>query len=87
MFFVFLSYAELTIKQEEDTAEETDNRSPALDEISQQGDEEVLDESMTGSPNNVHDRLSGPNVTADVGNRQPNGKNKCIFQCLEEHVI
>lgn len=59
---------EVTIKQEEDTAEEADNRSPAIAE-----EEAALEESITGSPNNLHDRLAGPNVAADAGNRQPNG--------------
>ncbi|TMS06144.1 Zinc finger protein Helios, partial [Larimichthys crocea] len=87
------SPSELTIKQEEETAEEADNRS---EEIGQTGEEEVaLEESMTGSPNNVHDELSGPNVTADAGSRQPNvGKpHKCNYcgrsykqrTSLEEH--
>lgn len=81
-------FTELTIKQEEDTVEEADNRSPVLEEIGQTGEEEVaLEESMTGSPNNVHDRLSGPNVTADAGNRQPNGNNECISKCIEQHVM
>ncbi|XP_076603822.1 zinc finger protein Helios isoform X1 [Chaetodon auriga] len=74
------SPSELAIKQEEETAEEADNRSPALEEIGQTGEEEVaVEESMTGSPNNVQDGLSGPNVTADAGNRQPNGDRP--FQC------
>lgn len=59
---------EVTIKQEEDAAEEADNRSPAIAE-----EEASLEESITGSPNNSHDRLAGPNVAADAGNRQPNG--------------
>lgn len=36
---------------------------------------------MSGSPNNVHDELSGPNVTADAGSRQPNGSNEYIYEC------
>lgn len=73
------SFTELTIKQEEETAEETDNRSPALEEIGQTEEEgEALDESMTGSPDNIQDGLSGPNVTADAGSRQPNGTNEYI---------
>lgn len=68
-------FTEVTIKQEEETAEEADNRSPALEEIGQTQEEGVaLEESMSGSPNNVQDGLSGPNVTADAGSRQPNGK-------------
>lgn len=70
---------ELMIKQEEETAEEADNRSPALEDMSQTAEEEAaLEESMTGSPNNVHERLAGPNVAADTGNRQPNGISKCL---------
>ncbi|KAF3694973.1 Zinc finger protein Helios Ikaros family zinc finger protein 2 [Channa argus] len=73
------SPSELTIKQEEDTAEEAENRSPALEEMGQTGEEGVaLDESMTGSPSNTQDGLSGPNVTTDAG-RQPNGDRP--FQC------
>ncbi|XP_044073118.1 zinc finger protein Helios isoform X4 [Siniperca chuatsi] len=34
---------------------------------------------MTGSPSNVQDGLSGPNVTADAESRQPNGDRP--FQC------
>ncbi|XP_067372505.1 zinc finger protein Helios isoform X5 [Channa argus] len=89
------SPSELTIKQEEDTAEEAENRSPALEEMGQTGEEGVaLDESMTGSPSNTQDGLSGPNVTTDAG-RQPNvGKpHKCNYcgrsykqrTSLEEH--
>lgn len=37
----------------------------------------ALEESMNGSPSNTHDGLSGPNVTAESGNRQPNGTD-CI---------
>ncbi|KAM8749693.1 zinc finger protein Helios isoform 1-T2 [Acanthopagrus schlegelii] len=74
------SPSELTIKQEEETAEEADNRSPALEEISQTGEEEgALEESMTGSPNDAQDGLSGPNVTADAGSRQAHGDRP--FQC------
>ncbi|XP_075895882.1 zinc finger protein Helios isoform X3 [Nelusetta ayraudi] len=68
------SPSEVTIKQEEDTAEEADNRSPAIAE-----EEAALEESITGSPNNLHDRLAGPNVAADAGNQQPNGDRP--FQC------
>lgn len=62
---------EVTIKQEEDTAEEANNRSPAITE-----EEAALEESITGSPNNFHDGLAGPNVAADAGNRQPNGTSR-----------
>ncbi len=72
-------FTELTIKQEEEPAEEADNRSPALKEIGQTGEEEAaLEESMTGSPNIEQDGLSGPNVTAEAGSRQPNGTDECI---------
>lgn len=74
------SPSELTIKQEEETAEEADNRSPALEEIGQTGEEgAALEESMTGSPTSAQDGLSEPNVTADAGSRQPNGDRP--FQC------
>lgn len=70
---------ELIIKQEEDTAEEAENRSPALEEMGRTGEEVgVLDESMSGSPSNVQDGLSGPNVSADAGSRQPNGNDFCV---------
>ncbi|XP_074551221.1 zinc finger protein Helios [Halichoeres trimaculatus] len=70
---------EVTIKQEEDTAEEDDNRSPALEEIGQTGEEaDTLEESMTDSPGNIQDGLSGSIVTADSGSR-PNGDRP--FQC------
>ncbi|KAF0026249.1 hypothetical protein F2P81_020986 [Scophthalmus maximus] len=75
----------LTIKQEEETAQEetaqeADDRSPALEEIGQTGEEGgVLEESMTGSPSNIQDGSSGPNMTADAGSRQPNGDRP--FQC------
>uniref|UniRef100_A0A8D3A9K6 IKAROS family zinc finger 2 n=2 Tax=Scophthalmus maximus TaxID=52904 RepID=A0A8D3A9K6_SCOMX len=79
------SPSELTIKQEEETAQEetaqeADDRSPALEEIGQTGEEGgVLEESMTGSPSNIQDGSSGPNMTADAGSRQPNGDRP--FQC------
>lgn len=54
--------------------EQPDNGSPAPEKMGHSGGEEAgLEESMTGSPRDVHDRLSGPNVVADTGNRQPNG--------------
>lgn len=68
---VVVHLTEVTIKQEEETAEEADNRSPAITE-----EEATLEESITGSPNNFHDRLAGPNVAADAGNRQPNGTSR-----------
>lgn len=81
-------FTELTIKQEEEIAEEADNRSPAPEEMGQTGDEGVaLEESISGSPGNIQDGLPGPNATADAGNRQPNGTN-CIvnFQCQYKGV-
>lgn len=77
-----LCFAEVTIKQEEDTAEEDDNRSPALEEIGQTGEEaDTLEESMTDSPSNIQDGLSGSNMTADSGNR-PNGTDGNIHTGL-----
>lgn len=74
--------SELKIKQEEDTTEQPDNRSPAPEEMGQTGEEEAaLEDSMSGSPRDVHDRLSGPNVVADAGNRHPNGVGDRPFQC------
>ncbi|XP_034059923.1 zinc finger protein Helios [Gymnodraco acuticeps] len=74
------SPSEIKIKQEEKTAEEADNRSQALDEISQTGEEgSALDESVTGSPVNVQDGSSEPDLTGDTGSRQPNGDRP--FHC------
>lgn len=57
--------------------EQPDNRSRAAAEMGQTGEEEAaLEDSMSSSPRDVHDRLSGPNVAADVGNRQSNGISK-----------
>ncbi|KAM7407617.1 hypothetical protein PAMA_003375 [Pampus argenteus] len=72
------SPTELTIKQEEETGEEADNTSPALEGLRQTGEEEeiALEESMTGSPSNLQD---GQNMTADADSRQPNGDRP--FQC------
>lgn len=54
--------------------EQPDNRSPAPGEMGHTGeDEAALEDSMSSSP---RDRLSGPNVVVDVGNRQPNGISK-----------
>ncbi|XP_076025986.1 zinc finger protein Helios [Genypterus blacodes] len=76
------SPCEPTIKQEEDTAEEADSRSTAHEEMSQSGEEGLgLEESMTGSPNNLQGRLSGSNVSADAGSRQPNGDRP--FHCTQ----
>lgn len=83
-----MRFTELTIKQEEETTEEADNRSPALEEISQTGEEEgAPEESMTGSPNDVQDGLSGPNVTADAGSRQAHGTNEYISKCHLKCVV
>lgn len=66
--------------------EEDDNKSPALEEIGQTGEEEVaVEESISGSPNNGHDRLSGPNVTTDAGSRQPNGISDFTYKFLKQH--
>ncbi|XP_055360996.1 zinc finger protein Helios isoform X2 [Betta splendens] len=74
------SPSELTIKQEEETGEEAESRSPALEETGQTGEEGVgPDESITGSPGNTQDGLCGPNMAADTGSRQPNGDRP--FQC------
>ncbi|XP_074515720.1 zinc finger protein Helios [Sebastes fasciatus] len=74
------SPSELKIKQEEEMAEEADNRSPALEETSQTGEEGVsLEESMSVSPSNVQDGLSDPNLAADAGSQQPHGDRP--FQC------
>ncbi|XP_054471588.1 zinc finger protein Helios [Anoplopoma fimbria] len=72
------SPSDLKIKQEEETAEEADTRSPA--EIGQTGEEGVaLEDSMTDSPSNVQDGLSEPNATADLESRQTHGDRP--FQC------
>ncbi|CAG09253.1 unnamed protein product [Tetraodon nigroviridis] len=71
------SPSELKIKLEEDTTEQHDNRSPAPEEMGQTGEEEAgLEDSMSSSPRDVHDRLSGPHVVAEAGNRHPNGVSK-----------
>lgn len=57
--------------------EQPDNRSPAAGEMGQTGEEEaMLEDSMNSSPRDVHDRISGPNVAVDAGNRQQNGISK-----------
>ncbi|KAM9851045.1 zinc finger protein Helios [Aulostomus maculatus] len=74
------SPSELTIKQEEETGEEADNRSPSLEELSQTAEEgEALGESMTGSPSNVRDGSAEKNMPTDTGSHQPNGDRP--FQC------
>ncbi|XP_042283084.1 zinc finger protein Helios [Thunnus albacares] len=75
------SPSELTIKQEEETGEEADNKSPALEGLGQTGEEEgvALEESMTVSPSNTQDGLSGQSMAADAESRQPNGDRP--FQC------
>ncbi|KAF7216033.1 zinc finger protein Helios [Nothobranchius furzeri] len=71
---------DLTIKQEEDIAEEVESRSPAPEEMGRTGDEGVApEESVTGSPGEAQDGLLGPNISADGGNRQSNGDRP--FQC------
>lgn len=63
--------------------EGSENRSPALDETGQTGEEEVaLEESMTGSPNDMRDR-SESNVAPGAENRQPNGNNELISKSIE----
>jgi len=75
-------FTEVTIKQEEKTAEEADNRSQALDEIGQTGEEgSALDESVTGSPSNVQDGSSEPDLTGEAGSRQPNGIDHYMSKC------
>ncbi|XP_077947460.1 zinc finger protein Helios isoform X2 [Gasterosteus aculeatus] len=68
--------AKLKIKQEEETAEETDKRSPA-GPTEEEG--VTLEESMTDSPSDVQDGLSEPNVTSDLGSQQTHGDRP--FQC------
>uniref|UniRef100_G3NTB6 IKAROS family zinc finger 2 n=1 Tax=Gasterosteus aculeatus TaxID=69293 RepID=G3NTB6_GASAC len=62
------------IKQEEETAEETDKRSPA-GPTEEEG--VTLEESMTDSPSDVQDGLSEPNVTSDLGSDRPFQCNQC----------
>ncbi|XP_041858208.1 zinc finger protein Helios isoform X2 [Melanotaenia boesemani] len=70
----------LTIKQEEEVAEEADNSSLAPEEIGQTGDEgAAVEDSVVGSLSNVQNGLSGPNAPADAGNRQSHGDRP--FQC------
>ncbi|MED6291095.1 hypothetical protein CHARACLAT_020075 [Characodon lateralis] len=65
---------EVAIKQEEDLVEDGDNSSPAPEEIGHTGNEGATpDESITSSPHDVQDGLSGPNVPSDAGVRQQNG--------------
>lgn len=71
-------FTELRIKQEE-IMDEAENSSPAAEEIGQTGDEGVApEESMVGSPSDTQDGLSGPNLPADTGNRQSNGKDHVL---------
>lgn len=59
--------------------DEAENSSPAAETIVQTGDEGVAqEESMTSSPSDTQDGLSGTNVSADTGSRQTNGKD-CVF--------
>lgn len=72
-------FTELIVKQEEEIAEEADNSSLAPEDLGQTGDEGVaLEGSVTGSPGDAQDGLSGGNAPADAGNRPPNGTN-CAF--------
>uniref|UniRef100_A0A668A1K4 IKAROS family zinc finger 2 n=1 Tax=Myripristis murdjan TaxID=586833 RepID=A0A668A1K4_9TELE len=73
---------EPTIKQEDETAEEAENRSAGPEEMGQSGEEGLgPEEPMTDSPNNLQDGLSGPEVAAEAGSRQPNGDRP--FQCSQ----
>ncbi|XP_037345052.2 zinc finger protein Helios isoform X1 [Pungitius pungitius] len=68
---------ELKIKEEEETAEETEKRSPAGPTEEEEGG--ALEESMTDSPSDTQDGLSEPNVTSDLGSQQTHGDRP--FQC------
>ncbi|XP_061579716.1 zinc finger protein Helios isoform X2 [Cololabis saira] len=73
------SLRELTVKQEDEIAEE-DNSSPAPEDMDPMGDEgAALKESVDGSPCDVQDGLSGANGPSDAGNRPANGDRP--FQC------
>lgn len=69
-----LIFTEVAIKQEEDLVEDGDNSSPAAEDIGHRGEEGATpEESMTNSPHNAQDGLSGPNIPSDAGTRQQNG--------------
>ncbi|XP_038158567.1 zinc finger protein Helios isoform X2 [Cyprinodon tularosa] len=71
---------EVAIKQEEDLVENGDNSSSAPEEMGHTGDEgAAMEESLTNSPHNAQDGLSGPNVPSDPVIRQQNGERP--FQC------
>lgn len=68
--------------------EQPDNCSSAPEKMGQSGEEEAgLEESMSGSPREGHDRLSGPNVVLDTGNRQPNGISKYDYEVNRIQLI
>lgn len=70
----------MAIKQEEDLVENGDNSSSAPEEMGHTGDEgATMEESLTNSPHNAQDGLSGPNVPSDPVIRQQNGK---IIKCI-----
>ncbi|XP_028292562.1 zinc finger protein Helios isoform X3 [Gouania willdenowi] len=90
------SPGELTIKQEEEITEETENCSPGHGALNRMDNERVSqEESMTGSPGITQESSSGSNVAGEAGNRQTNvGKpHKCNYcgrsykqrTSLEEH--
>ncbi|KAM4608621.1 zinc finger protein Helios isoform 2-T3 [Polymixia lowei] len=72
-------YAQLTIKQEEETGEEAERRSTEQMGPSQE-EESGLEEPMTDSPNNQQDGMSGPDGSTDAS-RLPNGERP--FQCSQ----
>lgn len=62
--------------------EEADSGSPELEELSHTGEEGIpLDESVSNSPSQLQDGLSGPTVPAEAVPRQPNGDRP--FQCSQ----
>uniref|UniRef100_A0A8C5HMX4 Zinc finger protein Helios-like n=1 Tax=Gouania willdenowi TaxID=441366 RepID=A0A8C5HMX4_GOUWI len=72
--------AKLTIKQEEEITEETENCSPGHGALNRMDNERVSqEESMTGSPGITQESSSGSNVAGEAGNRQTNGDRP--FQC------
>ncbi|XP_028292563.1 zinc finger protein Helios isoform X4 [Gouania willdenowi] len=69
------SPGELTIKQEEEITEETENCSPGHGALNRMDNERVSqEESMTGSPGITQESSSGSNVAGEAGNRQTNGE-------------
>ncbi|XP_054643021.1 zinc finger protein Helios [Dunckerocampus dactyliophorus] len=69
--------ADKQIKQEEDTNEEAHTSPAREDQTGKEGTS--VGESMSGSPNNTPDRISGQSMTSEAVNRQPNGDRP--FQC------